>query len=93
MGGGEGVWVGGREVSIFRSPGPRRFQACQMQIPCLQTIEDPPDDHELADCLRGLLTGGMALWNRDDACRTTPSPPRHVTKSTCRCSLQLKDAV
>jgi hypothetical protein len=31
-------------------------------------------------------TGGIALRNRFEACRITPSPPRQTTKSTLSCS-------
>ena len=34
------------------------------------------------------LTGGIALLNRYEACKITPSPPTHTTKSMYMCILQ-----
>eukprot|EP00959_Pyramimonas_sp_CCMP1952_P297044 6214350-Pyramimonas_sp.AAC.1 len=28
--------------------------------------------------------GGHGPWKREDACKMTPSPPRHMIKSTCK---------
>ena len=57
---------------------PRRSSSAVARVWLVRNPSEPSENE---------MTGGMARWNSDDACRIVPSPPRQTTKSTYECNL------
>ena len=63
------------ELSLSSACGPES-EAVQDEHPHVTALPRRPQH-----MVRAVRTGGCAVWKREEACRMTPSPPRHTTKS------------